>query len=362
MSRPLLSVIVPTYNRPKALRELIDSVVSQSFTDWEMVIGEDCSPARDTVKAMADEYAERTGGRVRCNLNEENLGYDRGLRRLVELARGRFLIIMGDDDLLRPGAFATIADIIRRYPNVGMMLRAVSYFHGTPDNVLYVTRYFPDERLFPAGQSAIVTAFRRVCGMSGLVVDRDLAQSYATDRWDGSLFYQHWLVGNVLAEKDLVCSPTVLVDFRQGEPPMFGMASAERHLYTPGVQPPDTHLKMVRYQLEIAAAIEEERGIELLPLLRRDYANYGWALLKGQAHLPSKEFDAYYRDLCELGLGQHLSFRGWYWAVRLVGVRRLDQTLRWVRRVVGYTPNLTRVGRKPAASPASSRVNTATHP
>src|SRR5689334_17531786 len=127
MSRPLFSVIVPTYNRPEHLTPLLDSVLAQDFADWEMVVGEDCSPARDKVIAIMKDYTARSGGRMRLHLHTENLGYDRGVRGLIEQAKGRFLFVMGDDDYVAPGAFTAAADVIRRYPNVGLILRAFAW-------------------------------------------------------------------------------------------------------------------------------------------------------------------------------------------------------------------------------------------
>src|SRR5665213_727818 len=117
MTRPLISVIVPTYNRAKHLAPLLDSVLAQTFDDWECVVLEDCSPQRAEVQAICDEYSEKSEGRVRCHLNEENLGYDKCFRRLIELAAGRYVFVMGDDDFVAPGAFAAVAATIARYPD-----------------------------------------------------------------------------------------------------------------------------------------------------------------------------------------------------------------------------------------------------
>lgn len=345
MSRPLFSVIVPTYNRPEHLTPLLDSVLSQDFDDWEMVVGEDCSPAREKVKEIMAEYATKSGGRMRLHLHTENLGYDRGIRGLVEQSKGRFIFIMGDDDLVAPGALRAAADVIRRYPNVGVILRAFAWFVGSPDNVVQITRYYPHECSFAPGQEAIVACYRRLVCMAGLVMDRDMAHACATDRWDGSLFYQHWMAGNILAKKEAVYIPTLLAFFRRGSPSMWGMAKAEKNLYTPGTQPPAMHVKMVKWQLDIAEHLEKTYGIPLMADLRRDYANYSFPMFSGQAHLPWREFHKYYRELGKLGLSRHASFHAWFWAISLLGIRNVDALTQWVRKVVGYTPNLSKAAR-----------------
>jgi glycosyltransferase involved in cell wall biosynthesis len=342
MSRPLLSVIVPTYNRPKDIAALLQSVLEQSFDDWECVVAEDCSPAREEVKRICDDFAQRSGGRIRCELNPENLGYDAGLRRLVELARGRFLFVMGDDDFVAPGAFELVADAIKRHPNLGVIRGTIAFFYGTPDNVYQVSRYYPGETVFPAGPQAIVAAYRRLVGMSGLVLDRDIAQRVATNRWDGSLFYQHWMAGNILVEKDAVFLPQVLVHFRQGAPAIFGHAKAEKELYTPGVQPPDTDLKMISYLLRIAEALEKERGVKVYDLIHRDFGNYMYPTIKHQAHQPWPVFYRFYRDLGAMGFARYPLFHFWFWSVATLGAKRMDRAVQFIRRRVGHTPNLSR--------------------
>lgn len=342
MSRPLLSVIVPTYNRPNDIAALLQSVLDQSFSDWECVVVEDFSPARDEVKRICDEFTVKSGGRIRCELNPENFGYDKGLRRLVELARGQFLFVMGDDDFVAPGAFQTVADAIKRHPNLGVIRGTIAFFRGTPDNVFQVSRYYPNEVVFKAGPQAIVAAYRRLVGMSGLVLHRDLAQAVATDRWDGSLFYQHWMAGNILVEKDAVFLPEVLALFRQGAAPIFGNAKAEKDLYTPGVQPPDTDLKMISYLMRIAEALEKERGVKIADLIHRDFGNYMYHTIKHQAHQPWPVFYKFYRDLGAMGFNRYAMYHFWFWSVAALGAKRVDGVVQFVRRKVGHTPNLSK--------------------
>ena len=345
MDRPLISVICPTHDRPQHIGDLIESVLAQDFADWECVIVDDHSPSRDKVKAVFDEYTAKGDPRIRCYINEENLGYDGAFRRLIELARGRFVFVMGDDDFVAPGALRAVADAIARYPNLGVILRAFAFFRGTPDNILQVNRYYAKETFFPAGPQAIVACYRRLVGMSGLVFDRDMSLALATNRWDGTLFYQHWLAANILVERDAVYIPTVLAYFRRGGTPLFGRAKAERGLYTPGEQPPDTDIKMLTSLMAIAEAVERERGVPIAELIRRDHGNYMYPTFVHQAHQPWPVFYKFYRDLGQLGFSRYPLFHFWFWSVALLGPRRMDGILQFIRRTVGHTPNLSRFAR-----------------
>jgi abequosyltransferase len=353
MDRPLISVICPSYDRPQHVGPLLESVLAQDFDDWECVITDDHSPSRDAVRVIFDEYSRKSGGKIRCYVNETNLGYDGAFRRLIELARGRFVFVMGDDDFVAPGALRAVADAIARYPNLGVILRAFAFFRDTPDNILQVNRYYPSETVFPAGPQAIVACYRRLVGMSGLVIDRDASLALATDRWDGTLFYQHWLAANILVEKDAVYLPTVLAYFRRGGTPLFGRAKAEQGLYTPGVQPPDTDIKMLKSLMAIADTVERERGVRIAELIRRDHGNYKYPTIVHQAHQPWPVFYKFYRDLAGLGFGRYPLFHFWFWSVAVVGPARMDRLLQMVRRTVGHTPNISSFARGGTVIPRS---------
>jgi len=345
MTRPLLSVCIPAYNRAALLPALLDSIFAQDFDDWECVISEDCSRERREIRAVTESYAVRANGHLRYSENDETLGYDGNYRRLVELSRGEFVFVMGNDDLVHPGAFRAVSGAIARHPGMGVLLRAYAFFRGDPSNVIQVNRYYPRECEFSPGAHAIVACYRRVVPMSGLVLHRDSAQAVATARWDGTLFYQHWLVANILCDKSAVYIPDLLALFRKDGTPEFGAARSEAGRYTPGVQPPDTDLRMIRSLFAIAEAVERERGVTCVRAIRRDFAHYIYHTLAHQAHEPWPSWWRFYRELGALGLDRYLSFHAWFWLLSAVGARRVDRVVQVIRRRLGYTPNLTRAAR-----------------
>jgi len=361
MSRPLISVISFTYNRPQHVAPLIESVLAQDFDDWEIVIAEDHSPAREQVREIVASYSAKYGDKIRLHLNDENYGYDKAFRTCVEQARGEYVFVMGDDDFVAPGALHAVADVVNRYPNVGVILRALAYFSGTTDNITHVTRYYASECSFPAGEEAIIACYRRMVAMSGLVFHRDSAAAVATDRFDGTIFYQHWLAAKILVHRDAVYIPKILAYFRVGSVPMFGNAAAERGTHTPGVQPPENHIKHITGQMRIARVVEEEDGVSILPLFTRDLANYMYPVFANQAHNKWPVFYKYYRDLGKLGFDRYPSFHAWFWLVATIRPKRLAPALNAIRRVVGHTPNLSSFVR-PKRRPGRSWPATAPQP
>lgn len=340
--RPLLSVCIPAYNRASLLPAVLDSVVAQDFDDWECVIAEDLSPEREAIRAVVDRYAAAHPGKFRLHLNAENLGYDRNFRNLVRLARGQYLFFLGNDDFVATSAFSAVAAGLARHGDVGAILRAYTFFEGDPSNTVQVNRYYPSERVFAPGRGAILACFRRFVSVSGVVFNRDAAQAAASDAWDGTLFYQQWLVGAVLAERPLLYLPDILAHFRRGGTPEFGNAAAEQGRFTPGVQPLDTHLKLVEGLFAIAEGVERHTGLAgIAAEIRADFARYSYHTLKVFALRSRGELWDAYRAFGRLGFNRSLWFHAWFIALMLVGVPGLEALIQLLRRLIGHTPNLT---------------------
>ena len=206
-TRKLLSVCIPAYNRANHLTALLDSIFTQDFGDFEVVICEDLSREREQIAEIVCEYQSSYPEVLRYFENEQNLGYDANIRNLVQKATGIFCFFMGNDDIMCQGALRNAASIVSRYPDVGLVLKSYGWFDETPEKVNQEVRWFKEEKEFPAGAPAIRFAFRRSGVLAGYIVHRDSAYESATDKFDGTLFYQMHLTANVLINKTAVCTP-----------------------------------------------------------------------------------------------------------------------------------------------------------
>lgn len=340
---PRISVCVPAYNRPEVLPALLESILCQDYNRFEIVISEDASPARTEIRAIATRYAERYPGIIRYHENEKNLGYDGNLRQLVTLARGEYCLFMGNDDLLAPGALAAIAGAVARHPDVGVVLRSYATFDDTPEKVVQVFRYFDRELFFPAGLETIVTMFRRSVVISGLVIHREAARRYATDRFDGSLLYQLYLVGNILADMNGVSLPDILALYRLGGVPDFGNSASEKGRFVPKQQTPESSLVFMRGMLDIARDVELQRGLPVFNGIFRDIGNYSYPILSIQARQPFGVFLKYCYGLARMGFWKSRMFYVYALALLVLGARGSDWIIGFIKKKLGRTPVLGRV-------------------
>lgn len=97
----MLSVIIPVYNVNRYLRRCIDSIIAQSFTDWEVILIDDGST--DGSDDICDEYA-RNESRISA-IHQENKGVSAARNRGIENAKGSHVIFIDSDDWIDPEMF-----------------------------------------------------------------------------------------------------------------------------------------------------------------------------------------------------------------------------------------------------------------
>lgn len=114
-----LSVIVPIYNVATYLRECLDSILSQSFTDYELILVDDGST--DDSGAICDEYASNEK-RVSV-IHKDNEGIVRARKTGLLMASGDYVICVDGDDWIEAGAFEYLAGLMD-YENVDIVLAA----------------------------------------------------------------------------------------------------------------------------------------------------------------------------------------------------------------------------------------------
>jgi glycosyltransferase involved in cell wall biosynthesis len=139
MSRPLISIVLPTYNGARYLRKSIDSCLSQTFGDFELIIIDDCSS--DDTGSIADEYALRDQ-RVRVIHNAFNKKLPLSLNIGFEQARGVYHTWTSDDNYYAPEALATMVQALT--DDTGTDLVYTDYYLVDEEGRVFGKRKFND--------------------------------------------------------------------------------------------------------------------------------------------------------------------------------------------------------------------------
>ena len=111
-----VSIIIATYNRAALLPRAIKSVLAQTFTDYELIIVDDCS-SDDTWEIVGDF----TDPRIRVFRHETNRGAAATRNTGIARARGEYITFLDDDDECTPNRLADQVSVLDTNPDVGMV-------------------------------------------------------------------------------------------------------------------------------------------------------------------------------------------------------------------------------------------------
>jgi len=127
-----ISVIMPVYNGERYLREAIDSILDQTFSDFEFIIINDCSTdsTEDIIKSYSDD-------RIKYLKNKKNLGVAETLNRGLDIAEGEYIARMDADDISLPKRFEKQIEFMDKHQEIAVCGCEVKLFNDSIDEKAY---------------------------------------------------------------------------------------------------------------------------------------------------------------------------------------------------------------------------------
>jgi hypothetical protein len=114
--QPKVSVVMSVYNGARYVKEAVDSILAQTFADFEFIIIDDGST--DDTWSVLHNYADR---RIRLAQNGQNIGLTRSLNRGLSWARGVYIARMDADDISLPSRFERQVNILDAHSAIGLL-------------------------------------------------------------------------------------------------------------------------------------------------------------------------------------------------------------------------------------------------
>ena len=150
--KPKVSVCMPVYNCARYLPEAIESVLKQTYVDYEFVIVNDAST--DNSLELINRYAERDTRIIVCS-NERNLGQAKSLNRCLASARGEYIkFVFSDDTLTTPDALERMVRKLEEDPEIALVASA-RYSIDQTSKILGVLSEYADDIIRPG--KAVIT-------------------------------------------------------------------------------------------------------------------------------------------------------------------------------------------------------------
>ena len=183
---PLVSVIMPAYNAEKYIRAAIESVIRQTYENWELIVLDDGSTdsTAQTVKRMAEGDS-----RIRFCPNERNMGVAATRNRGFDLARGDYVALLDSDDVWLPQKLE----------------KQLALAAGTKADIIYTSYYIIDKNGDKSRDDYIVpaeTSFESMLeenhiGCSTAMLEKSIVKKY---RFDGSYAHEDYVLWLQLLE------------------------------------------------------------------------------------------------------------------------------------------------------------------
>ena len=193
VDRPLVSVLMACFNRAHLVGEAIESVLSQSYADFEYVIVDDGSTdgSPDVVRSYEDP-------RIRLFVNDRNLGRSHTRSRAIRQARGDYVLWMADDDTLVPGVLAMYVAQIAAHPETDVFYGNLMLFEGDRDLRPYEPNDWTGRRDRLLGASLVGSCVPD----GGSILKRDLYErvGYFDPEYVRAQDYEFWTRAVAVAE------------------------------------------------------------------------------------------------------------------------------------------------------------------
>ena len=134
---PLVSIGLPVYNEEKMISRAIDSLLAQTYRNFEIMISDNCSS--DKTAEICQAYAAKDN-RIKLNLNKKNLGINTNFRIVLENGRGKYFMWAAGDDYWEPEFLKTLVTELELDSTAGVALCAVR--RESPDgNIKDIIRF-----------------------------------------------------------------------------------------------------------------------------------------------------------------------------------------------------------------------------
>ena len=114
--RSLVSVVMPAYNGEKYIADAIESIINQSYTEWELIIVDDASidNTLDVIKKYKDD-------RISLYINDKNRGISYSTNLAISKSNGKYIALLDDDDIATKDRLLLQAEYLDNHPSIDIL-------------------------------------------------------------------------------------------------------------------------------------------------------------------------------------------------------------------------------------------------
>ncbi len=335
---PFISICILSYNRPETLLRLLHTIDTNRKDEIELVICEDCSPRQQEIRKVVERFRAQQQYPVFYFENKKNLGYDGTLCELVKHANGTWLVFMGDDDEFVPGAFDKVLSFLDQHSELGYVMK--SHYLIYDDQKKERFRYFRETEFFEPGIDAYIELFRKSVYIAGFVIRREYAAPYLTNRFDGTMLMQLYLLAEVVLRYPSAYFDEPFTQQYASHEHNVGdvMFDREKNKFVPRQPTLDISLNFLKSFSRITEYIDKTHQINSTARIRKDMSKYFYPSLAVHRDAGLRFFFNYVRELNKLGFNSSFYYYVYVILLALLGKRVCDWGIWHLKKLLGSTP------------------------
>ncbi len=248
-----VSVIITSYNYEQYIKDAIESVLNQTYSDFELVIIDDCSTdnSANIIKQLNDE-------RIKFIQNEQNLGLKNSMQKAISCCSGKWIAFLESDDLWACNTLEKRLACAEKYPQVGIIFNDVEEF-GDEKWLLAVKKNFErvrkilSKKTFPKNIFYDINIHNLILTFSSVMIKRELFENLNFETPIDSLL-DWWIYIHIAHQTEAYYLKDKLTKWRQ-----------HRGSYI--MRKKKSHFKMANIQAYIDVYKTQKFGIAFLPFL-----------------------------------------------------------------------------------------------
>lgn len=180
----MVSIIMGVYNGADTLGEAIESIINQTYRDWELIICNDCST--DNSYEVMQYYAKRDA-RIRIIQNEYNCGLAASLNHCLEIVQGEFIARMDCDDLSSPERLERQVDFLEHHSEYELVGTFMQAFDETGKLNIVSNKLCPTKYDLPKGapfsHATILIRTHALKWLNGYYISKHTIRTEDVDLW-----------------------------------------------------------------------------------------------------------------------------------------------------------------------------------
>tara|TARA_B110000503_G_scaffold23182_1_gene36092 strand:- start:4867 stop:5898 length:1032 start_codon:yes stop_codon:yes gene_type:complete len=336
----LISICILSYNRPDTMLRLLKTIDIKFQKQYEIIISDDFSPKQIEIENTINEFSKKLEMPIVFIKNKINRGYDKNLNILVKKAKGKWLIFMGDDDEFVEGSLEKIIKFLKTNYDLGYVMKSHYLIHE--NNYKEIFKYYRKTTFFEPGSSSIIQLFRKSVYIAGFIINRKLALPFVTDRFDGSMLNQLYLLSEVVYRHS---SAYLDIPFTQQYKSLDHnkndvMFNRVKKIFVPREPSISISLDFLNSFSKITNYIDQKYNLTISNNIKVDMSKYMYPSLSIHREKGLKTFIFYVLELNKLGFNCTIYYYIYVLSLILFKKKKSDFVITLIKKIIGYTPKL----------------------